>query len=191
MGRGTPLLLAAVLLLGGCVSPPVTPPAEPIVIEAPSFEAVWTATVHALDEYFDIASEDRVTGRIETRPLVAATLLEPWHRDATDFYQRLEATFQSERRRALATVQELQPGRYQVTVEVYRELEDLPLPVRGPSSHALFRSEPSLHREYAVVTGEPTARNWINLGRDGALEARILADIQQRLGYTLPPSGAR
>lgn len=183
--RLTIALLTLALLMAGCVSAPALPPTEPVVVSAPSFEAVWNATVFALDEYFDIASEDRTTGRIETRPLVAATLLEPWRRDSTTLYQRLEATLQSERRRAFATVRELAPGQYQVSVEVYRELEDLPLPVRSPTGHALFRSEPTLHREYAVVTGEPTSRNWINLGRDAELEARILADIQGRVGYTI------
>ncbi len=187
-GKRSLLLTLACCLAAGCVSaPPVAVP-NPITVRARSFEQVWNTTVQVLDEYFDIAKEDRVTGRIETKPQVAATLLEPWRRDSLDWHDRLEATLQSERRRAIATVREVAPGQYAVTIEVYKELEDLPVPVRSPTGHALFRSEPTLHREYAVVTGEPVSSNWVNLGRDWKLEAQILADLSMRLGHTPPPS---
>ena len=189
MERGTCALaiVAICALLPGCVSAPPAVP-NPLTVQARSLEEVWNATVQVLDNYFDIAKEDRVTGRIETRPQVAATLLEPWRRDGLDLADRLEATLQSERRRAIATVREVTPGQYTVSVEVYKELEDLAVPARSPTGHALFRSEPSLHREYAVVTGDPVSSNWINLGRDWKLEAQILSDLAMRLGSPPPPT---
>jgi len=178
-------ILVCLVIVGaaGCATAPAVSAPNPLTVRATSFDHVWNTTVQVLDQYFDIAREDRVTGRIETRPQVAATLLEPWRRDGVDLKDRLEATLQSERRRAIALVRETAPGQYTVSVEVYKELEDLPLPARSPTGHALFRSEPTLHREYAVVTGEPVSSNWINLGRDWKLEAQILSDLAALLGY--------
>jgi len=38
-----------------------------------------------LDEYFDIASENRLSGTIVTQPRIGSTLGEPWAGDSVDF----------------------------------------------------------------------------------------------------------
>jgi hypothetical protein len=172
-------------LLGGCATAPVATTPNPMALSNVEFERLWTTTVQVLDEYFDIAREDRITGRIETYPQVAATLLEPWRRDSVDHRERLEATLQTLRRRAVAVIQPAGEGSYTVSLEVYKELEDLPVPVHSPTGEALFRTEPTLHREHAIVTGEPVSERWINRGRDWKLEARILEDLRRRLGASL------
>src|SRR5262245_36402113 len=106
----------------GCMSMP-TVVENPLVVPVSDFEYVWQQTVEVLDEYFDIASENRIDGRIETYAQVSATLLEPWRRDAVDGRDRLENTLQTYRRRAFVHLTQAADG-YAIQVEVHRELED-------------------------------------------------------------------
>jgi hypothetical protein len=151
------------------------------VIPVGDFEYVWQQTVEVLDEYFEIASENRIDGRIETYPQVSATLLEPWRRDAVDGRDRLENTLQTYRRRAFV---HLTPagGGYAVQVEVHRELEDLPHPAYANTGDAVFRTEMALHREQQVIGPIPVTRGWIPEGRDWKLEAQILNQLASRFG---------
>ena len=96
-------------------------------------DVFWDQLVVVVDRYFDIEREDRVRlvdnmltlGRIDTVPEAGATLLEPWRHDSVNFYERLESTYQTIRRRALVQVVPTENG-YLVDVAVYKELEDLP-----------------------------------------------------------------
>jgi hypothetical protein len=174
------LIVVAVLMssLAGCASVPVVVE-NPLFVPAADFENVWQQTIEVMDDYFDVASENRISRRIESYPQVAATLLEPWHRDSVDLHDRAEATLQSERRRAFATVRDVEGG-FMVEIEVHKELEDLPFPVRSTSGEALFRNELPLHRETEIVGPLPVARGWIHQGRDWKLESRILDDLGRR-----------
>src|SRR5262245_59607459 len=116
--------------LVGCMS-------SGIVMENPTplpepqggYEQVWNTTVRVVDKYFDIASENRYGGIIESIPETGATLLEFWRHDAVGCYERLEGTFQTIRKRCFVNVQPSPTGGYLVGVEVYKELENLPAPV--------------------------------------------------------------
>jgi len=177
------LVLLAILLtaLGsGCVS--TAPVVEnPIHVPFDDFDYVWQQTVEVVDEYFDIASENRVEGRIETYPLVGATLLEPWRGDSVEPRDRLEATLQSIRRRAFVTVTPAGDG-YDIQVEVHKELEDLPRPAHPKAGDAIFRSGVTLARQHRIVGPVTAPQGWIHKGRDWNLESRILADLQARFG---------
>ena len=164
----------------GCAGVP-TVSANPLVIPFDDFDYVWQQTVEVVDEYFEIVSENRVEGRIETHPLVAATLLEPWRNDSVDKDERLEATLQTIRRRAFVHLSPTADG-YAVRIEVHKELEDLPHPTYATTGDAIFRTEFSLHREQQVVGPLPVARGWIHQGRDWKLESRILGDLACRFG---------
>lgn len=179
MRNGIWLALLVAFGLTGCATVPVMVVENPLFIPASEFESVWQQTIEVLDEYFDVASENRVSRRIESYPQVASTLLEPWHRDTVGVHDRVEATLQSERRRAFATVRDVEGG-FMVELEVHKELEDLPFPVRSTSGEALFRNELPLHRETEIVGPLPIARGWIHEGRDWKLESRILADLADR-----------
>ena len=154
---------------------------NPLVVQASDFEFVWQQTIEVLDEYFDIASENRIDGRIETHPQVSATLLEPWRRDAVDSRDRLENTLQTYRRRAFVHLVPVASG-YSVQVEVHRELEDLPHPAYANTGDAMFRTEMALHREQQVVGPIPVTRGWIHEGRDWKLETQILDALAERFG---------
>ncbi len=181
MRNGTLFLVALfVFATAGCASMP-TLVENPLVIPSNDFEYVWQQTVEGVDAYFDVASENRIDGRIESYPQVASTVLEPWRRDSVDFRDRFEATLQSLRRRAFVHLTAAASG-YAVQIEVHKELEDLPHPAHASTGDALFRSEVTVHREQQVVGPLPVARGWIHVGRDWKLESRMLADLASRFG---------
>ena len=187
-------------------------PQSSILVPAIDRDVMWDQLVDVVDDYFRIDQEERVKligteltpGRIDTFPLTGATLLEPWHRDTVNCYERLESTLQSIRRRAFVNVTPVPPGvpnpqGYLVDITVTKELEDVPLPIRASSGAATFRYDTSLQRDTEFDTdpnripGDPARPNgprtptagWIPLPRDTALEQVMLTKIQSRVGGTI------
>jgi len=187
-------------------------PQSSVVLPPSDRDFVWDQIVDVVDDYFEIDSEERVKliggelteGRIDTFPLTGATLLEPWRRDSVGFYERLESTMQSIRRRGWVTVKPSDNGTagYLVDVVVWKELEDVPQPIKASAGAATFRYDTSLQRDTEFDTdpnripGDPARPNgprtptlgWISLGRDPLLEQAIVTKIQARLGgvFTAP-----
>lgn len=183
-------LVLAILPLAGCAAlkPRVLSP-NPLVVPTGDFEGVWTTTVQVLDEYFTIASENRLARKIVTEPVSGATLFEPWAGDSVGFGERLESTLQSTRRFAIAYVEPTPGGGHSVRVEVYKELEDLAKPDRQMGGNATFPQDFPINRTREVVGPVPLPLGWIPKGRDDLLEQVILGRIRQKL--TEPPRGWR
>jgi hypothetical protein len=149
----------------------------------------WDQIADVVDDYFKITREQRVRrtgeawteGRIETAPLDGATVLEPHRHDSVGWFNRWESTFQSIRRRAIVRVIP-DPSGYLVEVVVLKELEDLPKPEKGTVGPSTFGSELTMpsQRLEEVVRTHPSPK-WIPMGRDPALEQRMLSDIHARL----------
>lgn len=167
----------------------VAGPANPIMVPVVDEEVAWDQIAEVMSDYFTIAREQRVRrsgdawteGRIETAPQTGATVLEPHRRDSVGTFDRWESTFQSIRRRATARVVPDANG-YLVEVIVEKELEDLPKPEKATVGPAAFGSDQTLpSRRLEEITRTHTSPRWISLGRDPALEQRILADIHARL----------
>jgi hypothetical protein len=154
---------------------------NPLVVPTQDFELVWREVVRVLDEYFDVASENRLSGQIVTQPKVAATLFEPWAGDSVGLHARLEATLQSIRRFSKVTVRPAPGGGYAVKVEVYKQLEDLGRPDRQMGGRAVFDSVFPINRTREVVGPVPAPLLWIPRGRDYNLEQVILARIREDL----------
>jgi hypothetical protein len=182
-------------------------------------EAVWKQMVDVADDYFKVASEQRVTfangvpteGRIDTFPQTGATLLEPWRADSVGFRERLESTLQSIRR--IGTMRLMpDPAGWRIEVVVNKELEHLARPMRATTGGASFRNDDSLYRygtplptlgqqvgDQPRPVAAPTPNlGWIPLGRDPLLEQRMLSKVLARLGvapvpqpepYYQPPEG--
>ena len=162
---------------------------NPLVVPVTDVDFTWNQIVDMVDDYFEIASEQRVRqiggvlmeGRLETRPQTAATLLEPLSRDSTPGFERWQSTFQSIRRRALVRVTPVASG-FQVNLEVHKELEDVSQPEFSSVSGVVRRHDGSL------VAGErdrdevgPATLGWIPLGRDHSLEQEMLRQLYARL----------
>ena len=154
---------------------------NPLVVPAGDFETTWNTAVKVVDEYFDIASENRLSRKIVTQPKVGATLLAPWSGDSVGFEQRLESTLQTIRRFAILHVDPAPGGGYAVRVEVYKELEDLAKPDRQTTGRASFSNDFPVNRTREIVGQVPVPLQWIPRGRDTALEQEILDRIRDAL----------
>ena len=194
---------------GPVVPSPPPPPTNAIVLPPLDAEMVWQRLVDVVDDYFKIASEQRVVfsngvpaeGRIDTFPQTGSTLLEPWRGDSVGFRERLEATLQSIRR--VGTVRLIpDPAGWRVEAVVQKELENMPRPMMATTGGASFRNDDSLYRygtplptlgqqvgDQPRPVAAPTPNlGWIPLGRDPLLEQRILAKVQAKLGIAALPS---
>lgn len=190
MRSSTRMIGVLLLTIVGCASfsRPAGPISNPATIDNASYDLVWTIAVDVIEKYFDVAYENRYDGRIETRPVTGATLFEPWRHDTVDCQERLESTLQTIRRRGFFLIQPGPTGGFAITVEVYKELEDVAFPPGTfMTSGALIQSiEPT---QEAVVTSPirpPTG--WISLGRDLKLEARIIDEIQRKVASCSGPA---
>lgn len=188
------LLAAATLSLGGCMGPPLAPLGSPPLAQNPAFvgvangDYVFQQTVDVVDDHFTIDHEEPVRtyegviteGRIDAFPETGSTVFEPWRGDSANGYERLESTLQSIRRTATVRVIPTDGG-FLVDVAVFKELEDVSKPDYATVGEATFRHDGSLKRYVDPILGQPVNRGWIPLGRDAALEQRMLAEICQRM----------
>jgi len=158
------------------------PVANPLIIPSVDFETIWNTTVAVLDDYFQIASENRQQRRIVTEPNVGGTVMEPWDRDSGDLYDRLESTLQTIRRFAIVTVDPDPTGMgYAVRIEVFKELEDMVRPERAPAGRAIFSNEIPVNRTREIVGPVDLPQGWIPKGRDIVVEQAILRKLQRKL----------
>ena len=184
--------LTAALLAGCAVKPltdnpvlirpdPVMTAENPVFVpQGPlAYGAVFEKVLDILDDYFEIAYANRYDGRIETHPRTAPGLEQPWKPGSPDFPQRLEATLQSMRHRAFVLIQPADDGGFFIQVQVLKELEDLPRPVRATAGAAAFRSDNTVDRQFEVIDPVFLESNWIPKGRDACLEELILQRIKK------------
>lgn len=182
------LLLLGCVYLSGCAlgRPKIRSQSQsegipnPLFIAAQNEELLWEQLVDVLHEDFQIARENRLDGVIETQPKTAAGVLEPWHRDSVGLEQRLEGSLQSLRRRAFVHVTPGQGG-YLVSIEVFKEQEDVPQDPDKSAGGSTFQESRPLQRDLTLVVGESTPQGWIPLGRDMALEQKMLGRLQKRI----------
>ena len=193
----------------GCISnrpwDPAAPPVpifsdNPALIPLGDPGRVWEAVVAVVETHFKIKEEEPVRvfgstlteGRLETYPEVGSTVLEPWRHDSADAYEKLESTLQSIRRYARVRVSPVCSAAsslsgIKVEVTVFKELEDVARPAHASAGSATFQPESSLVRVVGPAGEEEVHKNWIALGRDQALEQRILMELQDRLGVANQP----
>lgn len=149
---------------------------------------VWSQVVDAIDDYFRITREQPVQnsdgivldGRIETSYRIGASILEPWRKDSTAGFERLQSTFQSIRRRAVVMVRPRGAG-YTVEVVVQKDLEDTVGGQQAAEATMVIRHDGTVVRKDDNFDGNPQTLGWIPLGRDASLEQVILRDIFGRI----------
>lgn len=183
---------------GGAVSPQFGFPSAPDLtagipnpIAVPVVDDIfaWDQIADVVSDYFTIAREQPARrgaefseGVIETAPQGGATWLEPHRKDSVGAFNRWESTFQSIRRIGLVRVLPDANG-YLVEVIVEKELENVRRPQRASAAVASFQNDQSLPSRRARDDAGRVlpAVQWIRIGRDTALEQRMLAEIHARL----------
>ncbi len=181
-------------LLSGCATGPRLdnqPPGSPapavaegesnplFVPQGPvSYLKVCEHTLDVLGDFgFEILEYNAWEGRIETKPRIAPGLLLFMKPGNPDLYQRLLATTQTYRHRATVRIQPAQMGGFFISVTVYKELEDLPRPVRATTA-AIFRTDNNIERQFTVVDPTVFESNWIPKGRDFEVEQLLLRQLK-------------
>jgi hypothetical protein len=139
-----------------------------------SYAKVFEKVLDVLDDFWEIAYTNRYEGRIETQPAIAPGIEQPWKPGSPDFYQRLLANFQTIRHRCVVLITTADDGGYFIDVKVYKELEDLPVPVRATAGMASFRNPSTIERQFEVIEPAVLEYNWIPIGRDAKLEQVLL-----------------
>ncbi|MBO7708342.1 MAG: hypothetical protein IK105_06425 [Thermoguttaceae bacterium] len=169
---------------------------NPLFVKTEDPDYLWESIVDVVDNYFPIPHEypiqtykyqgddgtvhtTQTEGRIDTDPVIAAGLFEPWKKNSVTCHQRTEATFQTIRRSAVVRVVPEQGG-YSIHVAVYNELEDMAQPMNAGSngSNLLFFDDMS-NLEYPP--GEvPRHEGWIPTGRNTDMEDYLLQEMAWR-----------
>lgn len=196
MARGVRFGWAVALGLAGCAtSPPLDNPVhirkvsegiENPVLVSPgvptpaSYQEVFEACIEVLNDYFDILSANLHEGRIVTKPRIAPGYEQFWKSGNPDPRERLLATFQTIRQSAVIEVRAGERGGYLVYVVVEKELEDLSKPAMATIGNAVFQEAPTVDRQVEVIgPGTSANRSWFRIGRDYALEQRILSRVRE------------
>jgi hypothetical protein len=163
---------------------------NPLRVPVTNHEYAWDQIAQVVANYFPIQSEERVRidgdlwteGRIETPYRAGATALEPWRGDSVGAFNLWQSTLQTIRRKALVRVVPEASG-YAIEVQVLKELEDLPQPERASAGVATLRTDTALPSPTTnEISRVRSSRYWIPQGRDAALEQKMLAEMQSRLG---------
>lgn len=175
----------------GCQRPtrPESPTSTTIADE--DVQPLWDTALAVLIKHdFRPDRQDRTAGIITTHPTTSKQWNEPWRQDVADSYSLLEASLHTIQRQATVRfIRNTQPQRpaagprpsvenwtIDVQVDVYR----LCVPeYQVTSSSSAIRS---FNADLPTVTGEKVAdaraaRRWVPLGRDGAMEERLLSRI--------------
>jgi hypothetical protein len=176
------ILLCLCGLVSGCAfDRPAVVAGNPIFVPANNEDELWERTIDVVHDYFDVARESRIVGSqpgiIETRYKVGSSVLEPWQRDSHGLENRVESTLQSIRRWARIGVAPA-PGGYLVSIEVFKEIEDLPGVANNTAGGATFPLSMPLQRDLDLVVGQSSPSGWVSRGRDENLELEMLRRMQ-------------
>lgn len=144
-----------------------------------AYPKVFERVLDILSDYFEIRWASRYDGRIETFPRISPGYEQIWRPGSPDAYQRLEATLQTIRHRAEVLIDPADDGGFFVHVTIYKELEDLPRPIRATAGAAAFRTDVTVERQFQVIDQTIYETNWIPLGRDCEMEQLILQRLKK------------
>ncbi len=149
-----------------------------VFVPGNNVEHVWERTVDVLHDYgFPVAVENKLDGIIQTEYKVGSGILEPWHQESVGHENRWESTFQSIRRRVFVSVIPAEGG-YLVSVECFKELEDLPSVTGNSAGSATFQESSPLQRDREVTAGQTAPKGWIPQGHDVAVEQAMVARLR-------------
>jgi hypothetical protein len=169
-------------LLAGC-GKPVMMQAQPVCVEAISRDKLMQVVEKTLFSMrFEIEKYDVENGVIRTRPLRGGQFFEPWRSDNAGGFNAAESNLQSVRRTVELAFQPQQTG-VCMQCEVTAQRLSLPEePIQGYySSSALYTASSQSKQQLDVDEKRLEQMKWIDLGRDAALEQKIIKRIQQTI----------
>ncbi|TWU02470.1 hypothetical protein [Stieleria varia] len=161
---------------------------NPIELPPASDQFVWHQVIDTVDDYFRISREQPVQnsngmlldGRVETAYRTGASVMEPWRKDSTAGFERIQSTLQSIRRKATVIVRP-NGAAYTVEVIVQKDIEDTDRTQYATETTASRRHDGTMLRTDNGYDDSPQTLGWISLGRDTSLEQKILRDIFTRV----------
>ncbi len=194
---------AMLALVGGCASGPLLDNPLPVQAAGPSgpaanceqnpmyvplgptfdaYRKVFNCALSTLSDFgFEILESNQFEGRIETLPRVAPGVGRFLSPGSPGLYSRLLETVQTYRHRAQVLIQPAKNGGYWIKVTVFKELEDLPKPVRATLGSANFRVDNNVERQFEVIDPTVFEANWIPRGQDVPVEQVLLARMKKCL----------
>ncbi|HKQ47243.1 MAG TPA: hypothetical protein VJZ71_04135 [Phycisphaerae bacterium] len=178
-------MLLITVAAAGCQrpAPPESPTASTITDE--DVQPLWDTALAVLIKHdFRPDRQDRTAGIITTHPTTSKQWHEPWRQDVADSYSLGEASLHTVQRQATVRFirhpKDQPPAADNWAIEVQVDIYRLSVPeYQITSSSSAIRS---FNADLPTVTGEKVAdaraaRRWVPLGRDGAMEERLLSRI--------------
>lgn len=164
------------LTLTACHRP--TPPEEPTAaaVSQDDLETLWDASLRVLSRHgFQPDRQDRAAGIITTDPVTCMQWHEPWRQDVADNYSLAMSSLHTVRRQVTVRFSNADPWTVEVQVDVYLlSAPDYQVTTASAGIRSFSGDLPTISGD--VVLGQDV-RRWVSLGRDAAMEARLLDRI--------------
>ena len=178
------LAVAGTALLAGCAAQPQAPRSEePLRLDRATRADVMGAAQETLGEmHFVIDKFDVNSGVVHTEPLRAGQFFEFWRGDNVGPFNAAEANLNAIRRFAEVRLSDADDG-LRVDCNVWVQRLSLPENEVVSVSRAYqmhSRSTPLLQR-FELGRQQQQSLAWIDLGRDAALESKILQRIAHKV----------
>jgi len=181
MGRWMWLLMP-VVMVAGCARVPEMRLANPMALTGADPATAEQVARRVLAEMrFPIEYPSARPGLVTTEPLTGDSWFEFWREDTVGSHQVAESSLHTVRRRVSVSVAPKGQG-CEVLVRVAKERLSAPgvAPEQISGSFSLYNpGDSDLRRQDELVD---TKYQWMDMGRDEALEQRILGRIQATLG---------
>jgi hypothetical protein len=173
-----PVILFALALVGGCMTPPAPPKQLPVAASS-SFDAAWDATRAVVEQHFDLYVQRKDAGYMMSDYKRGEPLPGDLKGDAQTHYDKVEELLHVVRRQLTVRILEDSPGVFVVHLEVIREREGYqpPEPQIGTGAPDLYDAS----NGGTPKAPPPQSVTWYRLGRDLFLEKKLLEDIRSRL----------
>lgn len=174
------LILAAIVFAAGCGRADKYSPTEPLCVSGIQKAQLITTAEDALRQMnFVIAKSDSQSGTIITRPLSGAQLLEFWRKDTVGRFNKAEANLHSIRKIVRLDISREDGGLCIKCTAITQRLSLTEDEITSTSqAYRMFSESGESMQKLKLRKGQAS---WLELGRDAALEKRILEKIAAKI----------
>jgi hypothetical protein len=176
------VVVAAALAAAGCSSSQPAPVSQPGCTPAPKAEAMPAARHVLVQMGFQIDKYDLDAGVITTRPLSGSQFFEVWRGDNASTYDATEAAMHSIRRVVEMSFTESDGSTCMLCRANVKRLSLPERQVVGTSgAFSLFTRSTGFITDTRLNPAQEREMAWIDLDRDAALEAKVVASVDKSL----------